>query len=292
MTKKITDIFKEKDRTYSFEFFVPKTEQGIPKLFNTVKTFKQLTPDFVSVTYGAGGTTASKQGTMNIVDEIQRYFNIPTMHHITCVRHSRQEIKGILKKLREKDIPNVLALHGDPPLDAEDWEPHPDGFEYSYQLCQQIKSYDDFFNIGVAGFPEGHIDCPDKQTDSKYLKIKIDSGAEFIITQIFFDNKDYFEYVDRIRKAGVKKRIIPSILPITNYQNLVRFCRKCGTSIPQEIHNIFKHLDANNEATYKAGVKFAVKQCNELLEKGAPGLHFITLNKIDPTREILNNIKR
>ncbi len=292
MIRKITDIFKEKKRTYSFEFFVPKTEQGIAKLFETVKDLKILNPDFVSVTYGAGGSIINKTGTMDIVDEIQKSFNIPTMHHITCVRHSRQEIKEIIQHIKQRNICNVLALRGDPPQDAEHWEPHRDGFEYSYQLCEEIKKYDDFFCIGVAGFPEGHIDCPNKDADSKYLKLKIDNGAQFVITQLFLNNQDYFEYVERIRKAGVKERIIPSILPITNYQNLVKFCKKCGATIPNEVHNIFKPLDGNNEATYNAGVKFAVKQCNELLAKGAPGLHFITLNKIDPPRKILSNIER
>jgi methylenetetrahydrofolate reductase (NADPH) len=247
---------------------------------------------------------------MDIVDGLQKRFQIPTMHHLTCVGHSQAELKVIIEKMKEKNICNILALLGDPPQGVEHWEPAPDEFKYCYQLIKLIRSYDtlfsddspqhgatplipySFFSLGVAGFPEGHIDCPDKETDTKYLKIKIDAGGEFVITQLFFDNKDYFEYLARLRKIGVTTRIIPGILPITDYQTLVRFCNTCGATIPQRVHDIFKPLDGDTEATYKTGVDFAVEQCNELLASGAPGLHFFTLNKLEPTREILNKIKR
>ncbi|GAH98007.1 unnamed protein product, partial [marine sediment metagenome] len=270
--------------------FPPKTEKGREKLPETAGTLKELEPDWFAVTYGAGGTT--RELTMDIVDELQKRLQIPTMHHFTCVGHSKAELEAIIKKMKEKNICNILALRGDAPEGVEHWEPAPDGLEYCYQLIELIRSYDSFFSIGVAGFPEGHIDCPDKETDSRYLKIKIDTGGEFVITQLFFNNKDYFEYLERVRKIGVTVRIIPGIIPITNYQQLLRFCKTCGATIPQRVHDIFKPLDGDAEATYKAGVQFAVEQCNELLEGGAPGLHFYTLNKVDPTREILNKIKR
>ncbi len=290
MIRRISDILKEKEQTYSFEFFPPKTEKGKQKLPETAATLKELEPDWFTVTYGAGGST--RELTMDIVDDLQQRFQIPTMHHLTCVGHSKAELKAILEEMKERNIRNILALRGDPPEGKEHWEPTPGGFTYCYQLIELIRSYGDFFSIGVAGFPEGHIDCPDKETDSKYLKIKIDVGGEFVVTQLFFDNKDYFEYLERIRKIGVTVRVLPGILPITNYQQLLRFCNTCGATIPQRVHHIFKPLDGNDEATYKIGVEFAVEQCNELLEGGAPGLHFYTLNKVDPTREILNKIKR
>ena len=290
MIRKISDILREKKRTYSFEFFPPKTQRGREKLRETTNILKELEPDWFTVTYGAGGTT--RELTMDIVDDLQKRFQIPTMHHLTCVGHSKAELKAIIEKMKEKNICNILALRGDPPQGIDHWEPAPDGLEYCYQLIELIRSYGSFFSIGVAGFPEGHIDCPDKETDSRYLKIKIDTGGEFIITQLFFNNKDYFEYLERVRKIGVTVRIIPGIIPITDYQQLLRFCQTCGATIPQQVHEIFKPLDGDAEATYKAGVQFAVKQCNELLEGGAPGLHFFTLNKVDPTREILNKIKR
>ena len=290
MIRKISDILKEKERTYSFELFPPKTQRGREKLPETAGILKELEPDWFAVTYGAGGTT--REITMDIVDELQKRLQIPIMHHFTCVGHSKAELEAIMKKMKEKNICNILALRGDAPEGVEHWEPAPDGLEYCYQLIELIRSYDSFFSIGVAGFPEGHIDCPDKETDSRYLKIKIDTGGEFVITQLFFNNNDYFEYLERVRKIGVTVRIIPGIIPITNYQQLLRFCKTCGSTIPQRVHDIFKPLDGDAEATYKAGVQFTVEQCNELLEGGAPGLHFYTLNKVEPTREILSKIKR
>lgn len=291
MLGKIADILKEKKRTYSFEFFPPKSQKGEEKLYETAGVFAKMTPkpDWFSVTYGAGGSTREK--TMLLVDELQKRFDIPVMHHFTCVGHSQADLKRILGEMKKKNIHNILALRGDAPEGQKEWKPAPDGLEYCYQLIELIRSYGDFFSIGVAGFPEGHIDCPDKETDSKYLKIKIDSGGEFVITQLFFDNKDYFEYLERTKRIGVNVRILPGIITITNYQTLLRFCDTCGATIPQKIHDIFKPLDGNNEATYKAGVEFAVKQCNELLAGGSPGLHFYCLNKVEPTREVLSKIK-
>ena len=289
MIKKIIDILKEKERTISFEFFPPKTEKGRAKLPGVAEVFKELGADFFSVTYGAGGST--REATMEIVDELQKKFDVPVMHHFTCVGHSREELKNILGKMKEKNIRNILALRGDAPEGQEFWTPAPDGLEYCYQLIKLIKTHGDFFSIGVAGFPEGHIDCPDKETDSKYLKIKIDAGGEFVITQLFFDNKDYFEYLERVKKIGVNARILPGVITITNYQTLLKFCGTCGATIPQKVHDIFKPLDGNAEATYKAGVEFAVAQCKDLLSGGAPGLHFYSLNKVEPTKEVLNKVR-
>ncbi|MCJ7777918.1 MAG: methylenetetrahydrofolate reductase [NAD(P)H] [Sedimentisphaerales bacterium] len=290
MIRKITDILKEKKRTCSFEFFTPKTEEGKAKLFKAAGVFARLEPDWFSVTYGAGGSTQAL--TLEIVVEMQKRFDVPVMHHFTCVGHSKNELKASIAEMKERNICNILALRGDAPEGEKDWKPAPDGLEYCYQLIELIRHFDDFFSIGVAGFPEGHIDCPDKETDSKYLKIKIDSGGEFVITQLFFDSRDYFAYLDRIRKTGVNVPIIPGILPITDYQTLLRFCNTCGATIPQKVHDIFKPLDGDAESTYKTGVEFAVQQCKDLLKGGSPGLHFYTLNKVDPTREILSKIKR
>ncbi len=290
MIRKIADILKEKDRTYSFEFFPPKTEKGREKLVEVSGVFAGLGPDWFAVTYGAGGST--REATMEIVDDFQKRFDLPVMHHFTCVGHSKNDLKVVIEKMKKRNIRNILALRGDAPEGEKDWKPASDGLEYCYQLIELIRTQGDFFSIGVAGFPEGHVDCSDKETDLKYLKIKIDSGGEFVITQLFFDNKDYFEYLERTKKVGVNVRILPGILPITNYQKLLKFCDTCGATIPQKIHDIFKPLDGDDQASYKAGVEFAVKQCNELLEGGSSGLHFYTLNKVEPTREILSKITR
>ncbi|MBI4688246.1 MAG: methylenetetrahydrofolate reductase [NAD(P)H] [Nitrospirae bacterium] len=291
MNRNITDIFKEKEKTYSFEFFPPKTQEGISKLYETAAELNKLGPDFVSVTYGAGGLT--RGATLEICLEIQKRFDLACMHHLTCVGHSRSELKAILDQIKQGNVRNVLAMRGDAPKGAEKWQPAPDGLEYSYQLCDLIKkTHGSFFSIGVAGFPEGHINCPSKELDSQYLKTKIDHGGEFVVTQLFFDNSIYFEYLDRTKKAGVNVRIIPGILPITSYQGLIKFCSTCGATIPQKVHDIFSPIDGNDEATYKAGVEFAVKQCQELIDNGAPGIHFFTLNKLNPTKEIFQRLKR
>ena len=289
MIKKITEIFKEKEKTFSFEFFPPKTPKGVENLYKTVEELNSLGPDFVSVTYGAGGSTRGT--TMEICTEIQKRFNLTAMHHFTCVGHSVTELKEIISKMRVNNLRNILALRGDPPKGVEKWEPAPDGLEYCYQLNDLIrKNHGDFFSIGVAGFPEGHVNCPDKETDTRYMKIKIDHSGEFIITQLFFNNAIYSEYIGRLRNANVNVRVLPGILPITSYDGLIKFCNTCGSTITQEVHDIFKPLRDNEEQTMKAGIEFAVKQCSDLLKRGAPGLHFFTLNKVEPVKEIFKRL--
>lgn len=285
MIQKITDIFQKKDKTFSFEFFPPKTPKGMENLYKTVEELNRLGPDFVSVTYGAGGST--RGATLEICAEIQRRFDLSVMHHFTCVGHSVQELKDSISQMKENNILNILALRGDPPPGVEKWEPAPDGLEYCYQLNDLIReNFGDFFSISVAGFPEGHIHCADKETDTRHMKIKIDHGGEFIITQLFFDNAIYSEYLERLGKAQVNVRVLPGIIPVTSYDGLLKFCGICGATIPQEVHDIFKPLRDDEEATREAGIEFAVKQCRDLLERGAPGLHFFTLNKVEPTKEI------
>jgi methylenetetrahydrofolate reductase (NADPH) len=252
MIKKITEIFQERDKTFSLEFFPPKTPKGMENLYKTIGELNRLVPDFTSVTYGAGGSTRGT--TLEICDEIQKRFDLTVMHHFTCVGHSVAELKDIISQMKERNIQNILALRGDPPQGVEKWEPAPDGLEFCYQL------------------------------------IKIEHGGELIITQLFFDNNIYSEYLERLRKSQVNVRVLPGILPITSYDGLIKFCNICGATITQEVHDIFRPLKENEEATRKAGIEFAVKQCQDLLDRGAPGLHFFTLNKVEPTREIWNRL--
>jgi len=285
MIKKITDIFREKEKTFSFEYFPPKTQKGVDTLYETAAELNRLSPDFVSVTYGAGGS--SRGTTMEICAEIQKRFDLSVMHHFTCVGHSHEELKDIIHQMHKNNIQNILALRGDPPKGVDTWEPAPDELHYCYQLIDLIHEIDkDFFSIGVAGFPEGHINCPDKETDTRYLRMKIDHGGEFVVTQLFFDNAVYSEYLERLTNAGVHVRVLPGILPITSYEGLITFCNICGTVITPEVHDIFQPIRDNKEATREAGIEFAVRQCRDLLDRGAPGLHFFTLNKVEPAREI------
>ena len=288
--RKIIDIFNKKEVTLSFEFFPPKKISQLDAFYQVVEELVDLEPDFISVTYGAGGSTRNK--TMEVTTELQNRFNIPTIHHITCIGHSRQDLIEILDTMKANGIVNVLALRGDPPRGEEEWRPDPKGFTYAYQLCELVmKSYGGYFSRGVAGFPEGHPEAPDKETDAKYLKNKIEQGGEFIITQLFYENKDYFDYVSRLRNLGIDNRIIPGILPVFNFKNLKNFCAFCGATIPQRFYGIFTPIEIDIEATQKKGVELAIEQCTELLDGGAPGLHFYTLNNLDPIKEIVINLK-
>ncbi len=287
--KKLADIFKNKERTFSFEIFPPKTEKGMEALELALRDLSQLPFDFVSVTYGAGGS--SRDTTSALVCAIQQRYHLPAMHHFTCVLHTKEQVRSILDHLKASDVRTLLALRGDPPKDKPDWKPGPENFKYSSELVAFIRNeYGDHFSIGVAGFPEGHPLAKDNAFDADILKKKIDAGGDFVMTQLFFDNALYFDYVKRLRALGVTARIIPGILPITNYEGAVNFCKGCGASVPQQIHDIFSPIADNKEKTLEAGTRFAIQQCRELLAGGAPGIHFYTLNKTEPVRTILKSL--
>ncbi len=289
--KKFTTEFKEKASTFSFELFPPKTELGFKKLEDTIGQLTELKPDFFSVTYGAGG--GNKEKTFDIVDLIQKKHDTIGVAHLTCIGNTKGEIQAILDMMRHRDICNVLALRGDPPKNNPNWQPTAHHFHYSFELCRFIRQrYGSFFSIGVAGFPEGHILCPDRDQDAKYLKMKIDAGADYVITQLFFDNRDYFQYVERLRMLGVTARIIPGIIPITDFKGIVNFCKMCGASIPQQVQEAFEPIQNDKEAMILEGIRYAVRQCRELLDFGAPGIHFYTLNKTTPVDTILSEIRR
>ena len=289
MIRKISDIFKEKEKTLGFEFFPPKTSKGLLKLYETALLLKDLQPDYCSVTYGAGGSTKDK--TIEVVDELQKRFGLPVMHHLTCNCHTISEIKQILDNMQKKNICNVLALYGDLPQGGNACPENKKEIQHCHELCKILKSYGDYFCVAVAGFPYGHINSPDRDTDIEYLKIKLESGGEFVITQLFFDNAVYFEYIEKLKKAKIQARVIPGILPIANYKKTIQFCADCGVVVPSKVHKIFKPIAEDEEATQKAGIEFSVKQCRELLEGGACGLHFFTLNRVDPTREIIKQLR-
>ena len=289
--KRITDLFQLKEKTFSFELFPPKTDEGYQKLLETIEGLAKLQPDFISVTYGAGG--GSREKTLDIVDYIQKNHSIVGVAHLTCVCHTKEEIKNILKEIQRRGIHNVLALRGDPPKDQPNWQPSEENFKYSSELCQFIREhFREYFGIGVAGFPEGHVLCPDKDQDARYLKTKIDAGADYVITQLFFDNQDYFKYLERLKNLKVSARVLPGIIPITDYQGIVNFCKVCGASVPDKVHKIFSPIQNDKDAVLKAGVDFAIKQCKELLDAGAPGLHFYTLNKVNPVDVILKEARK
>ncbi len=287
--KRISDIFPNKKKTLSFELFPPKTEKGFEKLLNTISELSAFKPDFISCTYGAGGGNRDK--TFDIVQHLQEKHNITGLAHLTCVLHTKDEIKDILTDAKIRNIQNILALRGDPPTDNPDWKPTDINFKYSSELCAFIREhFAQYFSIGVAGFPEGHLLCPDRDQDAQYLKLKTDAGANFVITQLFFDNQDYFDYVLRLKNIDVQTRVIPGVLPITDYHGLLRFTKLCGATVTEEVKSIFEPIVEDKEAVKEAGIAFAIKQCQELLNGGAPGLHFYTLNKSTPIDQVISSL--
>ncbi|MGB9601438.1 MAG: methylenetetrahydrofolate reductase [NAD(P)H] [Verrucomicrobiia bacterium] len=273
----------------SFEFFTPKTPEGEVSLNErTIPLLKSLKPDFCSVTYGAGGSTRGK--TLDLVDVIQRRHGIVSMAHLTCVNATRQETIDIINEAKNRGIKNILALRGDPPGGVGEFKKIDGGFEFAYQLVELIKQIGGF-SIGVAGFPEGHIACKEgKYVDWDRLKAKIEKGADFVITQFFFDNVYYFEMRDYLLKKGVNIPIIPGIIPITSAAQIKKFTALCGATIPKTMEDKLAQLGDDDDATTEYGIDFATKQCEELLKNGVPALHFYTLNKSIPTMRIIKNL--
>jgi methylenetetrahydrofolate reductase (NADPH) len=245
-------------------------------------------PDYCSVTYGAGGTTRDK--TLMIVDRIQREHQLTALAHLTCVNHTREEVRMLLEKIRALGCKNILALRGDPPGGGS-FQPTPGGFEYSSQLVQFIREAGEF-STGVAGFPEGHLACKEgKHADWAHLKAKIDAGADFVLTQLFFDNADFFEFRDYVAgKLGVRVPIVPGVIPILNAAQTIRFTQLCGAKIPPALRARLDALGNDEEAALEFGIEYATRQCEELLQAGVPGLHFYTLNKSRSTVQVLKNL--
>ena len=288
--EKLTKILQKKSKTFSFELFPPKTEKGHENLSHTIEQLASLKPDFFSCTYGAGG--GNREKTFDIAQHIQEHHGIPTIAHLTCVLNTRTQIKAILEDIKNRGIHNILALRGDPPLDQPKWEPGPQNFRFSHELCTFIRQhFGEYFSIGVAGFPEGHILCPDLQKDAHFLKNKLTCGGDFVITQLFFDNTFYFKYLRRLIDVGVNTRIIPGILPIANYNRLLEFSKRDGITIPKRVKKIFEPIKNDPEKTIEAGKQYAIEQCQDLLNGGAPGIHFYALNKYQPVADILKSIK-
>lgn len=289
----IRDIYAERgsqgDPVLSFEFFPPKTPKGDATLFErTLPALQALRPDFYSVTYGAGGSTRDK--TLAISDRIQREYDTTTMAHLTCISTSRPDIERYLSQARDLGIRNVLALRGDPPIEGTD-EQFERGFEYSYQLVEFIKQMDGF-SIGTAGFPESHIACTDgRHVDWQRLKAKIDRGADFVLTQLFFDNDDYFAFRDYlVDTLGVTVPITPGILPILNTGQIKRFTALCGATLPADLAAKLDSYGDDVDAVAEFGIELASRQCEALLAGGAPGLHFYSLNKAHAATQIVRNL--
>jgi methylenetetrahydrofolate reductase (NADPH) len=285
---KISQILNQGQKIFSFEFFPPKTDEGFAQLYQTIENLKSWNPGYVSVTYGAGGSTRSK--TIDLVGRIKGQIELESMAHLTCVGHTADEIRDILDLLKEKGIENILALRGDPPQGEEKFVKTENGFEFGNELVAFIrKNYS--FCLGVAGYPEGHVECPDKSADLENLKRKVDAGADFIVTQLFFNNRYFIEFLERARAIGIQVPIIPGIMPIINAKQTKRFTKMCGASIPSDLLTLLEENQEDTLAIGKIGVEHATRQCEELLKIGVPGIHFYTLNRSKATLNILENLK-
>jgi methylenetetrahydrofolate reductase (NADPH) len=281
---KIKDILKNKKRLLSFEFFPPKKVENEAVLFETIESLKQYNPDFVSVTYGAGGSTRDQ--TVKWIKDIKYKYNLEVMMHLTCIGSSKNRILSIVKELKDNHIENILALRGDLPEGMPEEEIFKD-FKYASELVEYLKNISDF-SIGVAGYPEAHAESRSLEEDIENLKIKVDKGGDFIVTQLFFDNNYFYDYMDKLEKHNISVPVIPGIMPITNLKQVLRFTEMCAVKVPVSIIDKMKNKSADD--MLKIGIDYAVKQCEDLMNKGVRGLHFYTLNKSKTTEEILKKL--
>ncbi len=287
---KIGEILKRGVFSVSFEFFPPKTEEGERQLFETIKDLKPLKPTFVSVTYGAGGSTRDR--TRNVVKRIHEEVGLNVMAHLTCIAHTKKELLDILSDYDRIGIDNILALRGDVPRDRPDFRPPEGACRYAVELVRLIREkFGERFSVGVASYPEGHPESPNMEWEVRFFKEKVSAGADFSITQMFFENSYYYEFLELCEKAGVEIPIIPGIMPITNFKQIRKFASLCGATIPQSLIDRMERVEDKPEEVEKIGVEFAIKQCEDLISNGVPGLHFYTLNKSRATLKIYSAIK-
>jgi methylenetetrahydrofolate reductase (NADPH) len=285
---KLRDIYSRSELTVSIEFFPPKTPKGDADLLREIEVLKTLNPAFCSVTYGAGGTTRDK--TVEMVTQLRRDQGLEVMCHLTVVNQSKDEVRAVLEKLEANGIENIIALRGDPPGGGDEWTPHAEGFLYSRQLVEEARTHGDWFSVAVAGFPEVHPRAVSREADLRYLKEKVDAGADAVITQLFFDNDDYYRYVDDVRRLGVTVPIVPGVLPIQSTAQTRRFTAMCGSAIPPKLEPLLVKVESDPESALQLGIDYATEQCEALVRFGVPGIHFYSLNKARSVMAISKNL--
>ena len=290
---KLRDIYARDGLTFSIEFFPPKTDDGVEKLFAELEILKTLKPAFCSVTYGAGGSTERR--TLEIVKRIKWQAKLEVMCHLTVVNQPQKQLTAMLADLWANDIENIIALAGDPPEGAEaEWIAHPDGFQHSRELVNAAMrgqhGWTGWFSVAVAGFPEVHPRAPSRESDLLYLKEKVEAGADAVITQLFFDNEDFYRYVEDIRALGVGVPVVPGMLPIQSTAQCRRFAKMCRAKIPPRLDALLDKVAGDNEAAVQMGIEYTTEQCQGLLDFGVPGLHFYSLNKSHSVAAIHENL--
>jgi methylenetetrahydrofolate reductase (NADPH) len=281
---RISQTLAERRTCFSFEFFPPKSDQGVENLLETARALRALNPAFVSVTYGAGGSTRAR--TIDVAKRIKRELDLEVMAHLTCVGHTRDELRGIFDELAAAGIENIMALRGDPPRGETSFQPTEGGFRYATELIEMLAGYP--FAIGAAAYPEKHPEAANSDDDLANAKRKVDAGAAFLVTQLFFDNDLYFGFVARAHAAGITVPIVPGIMPITNYEQIARMTKMCGATIPKSLLDELELRAEEPEAVAELGVAYCTLQCFDLLARGAPGIHFYTLNRSPATRAVVS----
>ena len=283
---KIVELFKTKKPVISFEIFPPKLDTPIESIFDTLDQFKNLAPDFISVTYGAGGS--AKDRTIEIASKIKNEYSIESMAHFTCVGHSKEEIDKLLVSLHENNLENVLALRGDPPIDQPDFDFSKNAFEYANALISYIRSKNDFC-ISAAAYVEGHVNSLRLKDDLKYLKQKVDTGVDFLVTQLFFENRNFYDFLDKTAAIGINCPITAGIMPVFKADQIKRIASLCGAAIPAKLVILMDKYGDNAEDMRKAGIEYASSQIRNLIDNGVDGIHLLTMNRPKSSKEILEN---
>ncbi len=273
----ISELFAQSRPLRSLEFFPPKDEAGVEALRATATALKRMNPDFVSVTYGAGGTTRDR--TAQVSDFLKRDFGFTVMPHLTCVGHSRDDLNGVADRIHAGGFRNIMTLRGDPPKGESTFTPYKDGLRYASDLVALLKARHADFCLGVGGYPERHPEAPSLEVDLVNLKRKVDAGADFVTTQLFFDNDVYYRFVDRCRAAGIKVPIVPGIMPVLSLKQIQRFTAMCGTSLPGKLTTRLEVAAENTDVVETIGIDWALTQIRDLLAHGAPGYHLYILNR-------------
>jgi methylenetetrahydrofolate reductase (NADH) len=282
---RIDEILASTRPCFSVEFFPPKTEEGREALFETVEVLRELGPNFFSVTYGAGGAT--REGTLETTRAIRDEYGVEAMAHLSCVGETTESLREIVDRIADAGIENILALRGDPPRGQTDFVQPEGGLGSAAELAGLISAMHSEIAIGGACFPEVHPEAPSLEADIAYLKTKVDNGATFLITQLFFDNRSYFDFVPAARAAGIDVPIIPGIMPMTGFKQIARICELCDAKIPVPLADAMKSAGGDDRVEFELGVAYAAQQCAELLREGAPGIHFYALNRWPATRALL-----
>jgi methylenetetrahydrofolate reductase (NADPH) len=285
----IRELLAAGDRSFSFEFFPPKTPEAEEVLWRSIREIEQLRPTFVSITYGAGGST--RDGTIRVTERVAQDTSLTPLGHLTCVSHSRDEVRSVIGAYAGVGVRNVLAIRGDPPGGpTKPWVAHPEGLNHAVELVELAKSLGDFC-VGVGAFPDKHPEAVDLDADARVLAAKAAAGADFAITQMFFRADDYFRLVDRVAALGCEIPILPGVMPVTNVKQIQRMAELTGMALPREVTDRLYAVDGDPAAVRSVGIEIATELCDALLTGGAPGIHFITLNRSTATREVYTNLQ-